>query len=123
MTRSIEFLIRLAVLGIFLFIKTESFSNISYTDMVSSIGTLLVVLVPFLIKFRDEESQVKAYPSIRHLLPFTNIFLIVLLLVVANSVNYLESNVGIVALGVFLIAILQTFDLVFLKKLKRELKV
>lgn len=123
MKRILEVIVRLAVLSIFLYLETEAFNNISNLDMISSIGTLLVVFAPFWIKVQDEQVYTNAHSSLEYLLPSENIFLAVLLIMIAMSVNALENDVIVVVIGLFLIAILQIFDSIFLKNLKRRLNV
>ncbi|MDO4814254.1 MAG: hypothetical protein Q3988_04075 [Gemella sp.] len=121
--RSIEFIIRVVVYGIFIYFLSEEFSRMTYTNMINSVSTLAILTVPFFMKFRSLEKQIRFYKEGKYLLPILNIMLAIFLIMHAYKLYFLGNNLIILVLGLFLIAILQTFDLVFLKKLKRELKV
>ncbi|MDO4814255.1 MAG: hypothetical protein Q3988_04080 [Gemella sp.] len=114
MKKFLEFIVRLAVLVI-LFYSSGDSSIIQW--IIGWVGITIGVVIPFLVKFRDDEYLIGNYSNIKYLHPLENIMLVVIFIILAFQGVKLE----IVFLGIFLIAILQIFDSIFLKNLKRKL--
>ncbi|MDO4814757.1 MAG: hypothetical protein Q3988_06615 [Gemella sp.] len=119
----LELIIRIAILVIFVYIKTESFSKFQYIDIVSSISMFGILAASFSLKFRDIDylAKIFAKKSSKYIFMSFNVMLAIFLIWDAYDVNYLETQTKVVALGLLLIAIVETIDLFFIKETQEKL--
>lgn len=119
----LELVIRIAILVVFVYINTKSFSEFKYIDIITSISMFAILAASFSVKFRDIDylAKIFAKKSSKYVIMFSNVALAIFLIWDAYDVNYLETQTKVVALGLLLIAIIQTIDLFFIKETQEKL--
>lgn len=112
----IEFLIRISVFLIISYINVKNINNLNLNVGVVIISVALILFIPYLVKSRSKEYLSKIYKEIKYAWPILNVVLLAFLIIPLYFNKSAQEYIFLGGIGCLLIAIIQTLDLLFIKK-------
>lgn len=114
--RFFELVIRISTLAIMYYVEIENINSINFNDIVGLISVALILFIPYLVKSRSKEYLSKIYKEIKYAWPILNVVLLAFLIIPLYFNESSQEYIFLGGIGCLLIAIIQTLDLLFIKK-------
>ncbi|MBF0747346.1 hypothetical protein IR145_09605 [Streptococcus danieliae] len=112
----LDLLIRLGAFSIIGYISMENFSNTRMQNIIIMFSIFLVIIVPYTVKFRSLDYLSKIYKEMKYIWPMLNIILAIFVVIYIHNTPSPEDYFLSGGIACLLIAIIQTLDLLFIKR-------
>ncbi|MBF0747224.1 hypothetical protein IR073_06165 [Gemella sp. 19428wG2_WT2a] len=112
----LELLMRLGAFSIIGYIIMGDIGNTRMQSVISMSSMFLVIIVPYTVKFRSLDYLSKIYKEMKYIWPMLNLILAIFVVIYIHNTPSPEDYFLLGGIACLLIAIIQTLDLLFIKR-------